>query len=399
MAKQFGSQLDLQKIPVLNLVMQTAASGNPPSSPTNGQLWYDTTNNKAKVYENGSWVDIYSTAAAGGPAGGDLSGSYPNPQIATGVIVDADVAAANKDGAVGTPSLRTLGFTSQQALAGNTRLNTLLSNTAPNGNCDFGGNRIINLADPTGPTDAATKSYVDTAAQGLDAKQSVKCASTTDFPLINAAGTFDGITPVIGDRVLLKNQTAPAQNGVYSVAAGDSHLYRTSDMDAWTEVPGAFVFVEQGTTQADTGWVCTSDQGGTLGTTAVTWVQFSGAGQITAGAGLTKTGNTLDVGQGTGITVAADTVALDTAYADGRYALASAAGTVRKYTAVLGALSAGVALNIVHNLNTTDVIAAFRLVSTNADMVLDWRVVDAYTIAVTPDVAYSANSMRVVVMG
>jgi hypothetical protein len=83
-------------------------------------------------------------------------------------------------------------------------------------------------------------------------------------------------------------------------------------MDTWAEVPGAYVWVEQGTMNGDTGWVCTSDQGGTLNTSQISFTQFSGAGSINPGAGLTKTGNTIDVGQGAGITVAADTVAVAT---------------------------------------------------------------------------------------
>ena len=98
---------------------------------------------------------------------------------------------------------------------------------------------------------------------------------------------------IAGDRVLVKNQSTASQNGIYVVAAGA--WSRSSDMDAWTEFPGAFTFVEEGTTQADTGWVCTVNQGGTLGTTAVTWVQFSSTGAYLAGNGLTLTGNTFSV--------------------------------------------------------------------------------------------------------
>ena len=90
---------------------------------------------------------------------------------------------------------------------------------------------------------------------------------------------------------------------------------RATDTDAWAELPAAFTFVEQGTANADTGWVCTADQGGTLNTTAITWAQFSGAGSVVAGAGLTKTGSTLDViGTANRITVAADSVDISTAY-------------------------------------------------------------------------------------
>tara|TARA_R110000822_G_scaffold6730_1_gene28291 strand:- start:444 stop:1235 length:792 start_codon:yes stop_codon:yes gene_type:complete len=124
-------------------------------------------------------------------------------------------------------------------------------------------------------------------AQGLDPKASCVAATTANITL-SAAQTIDGISLIAGDRCLVKNQTTTADNGIYLVASGA--WTRTTDMDAWVEVPGAFTFIEQGTTQADTGWVCTSNAGGTIGTTAITFVQFAGVGSYTAGTGLTLTG-------------------------------------------------------------------------------------------------------------
>jgi hypothetical protein len=168
--------------------------------------------------------------------------------------------------------------------------------------------RITSLADPTGALDGANKQYVDAVAQGLAPKDSVRAATTANIVIataLNAADVIDGVTLANGDRVLVKDQSAPAENGIYVVAASPA---RATDADAWAELPAAFTFVEQGTVNADTGWVCTADQGGTLNTTAVTWAQFSGAGAIVSGAGLTKTGSTLDVGAGAGIQVNADSV-------------------------------------------------------------------------------------------
>ena len=128
---------------------------------------------------------------------------------------------------------------------------------------------------PSASTDIANKTYVDTVAQGLDTKASVVAATTVDITL-SGAQTIDGISVVAADRVLVKNQTLSQNNGLYLCASGA--WTRTTDMNTWAQVPGAYVFVEDGTTQADTGWVCTSNAGGTLGTTAITWAQFSGAG-------------------------------------------------------------------------------------------------------------------------
>jgi hypothetical protein len=140
---------------------------------------------------------------------------------------------------------------------------------------------------PSAATDIANKDYVDTVAQGLDPKASCVAATTIDITL-SAPQTIDGIALTAGDRCLVKNQTAQADNGIYVVAAGS--WTRASDMNAWAEVSGAFTFIERGTTQADTGWVCTSNAGGTLGTTPITFVQFAGVGSYTAGTGLTLTG-------------------------------------------------------------------------------------------------------------
>jgi hypothetical protein len=166
----------------------------------------------------------------------------------------------------------------------------------------------MGLGDPQGAQDAVTKAYVDLTVQGLEPKQSVRAASTANIATLSGPMTLDGVALVAGDRVLVKDQTTASQNGIYVVAAGG--WARSIDADVWGELVSAYVFVESGTVNADMGYLSTVDPGGTLGTTAVTFVQFTAAGQILAGAGLTKSGNTLDVGAGTGIAVAADTVGL-----------------------------------------------------------------------------------------
>lgn len=164
----------------------------------------------------------------------------------------------------------------------------------------------------TNTTQIATTAFVTTAVDnarvGLDVKESVKAATTANITLSNTQ-TIDGVALSVGDRVLVKDQSTGSQNGIYIVSA--TAWTRATDADTNAKVnPGMFVFVEQGTTNADSGWVLSTDAPITLDTTALTFAQFSGAGQIIAGNGLTKTGNTLNVGAGTGITVGADDVAL-----------------------------------------------------------------------------------------
>jgi hypothetical protein len=160
------------------------------------------------------------------------------------------------------------------------------------GNMNANSNNITNLAEPTADSDAATKLYVDNAVEGLDVKGSVKVATTANITL-SGTQTIDDIAVVADDRVLVKDQSTASENGVYVVAAGA--WSRADDADTFDKHAGAFFFVEEGTTNADNGFVGTVDTGGTLDTTDITFVQFSGAGQITAGTGLTKSGNTINV--------------------------------------------------------------------------------------------------------
>lgn len=162
----------------------------------------------------------------------------------------------------------------------------------PTGSVSLNSQLITNLADPVSDQDAATKFYVDSVAQGLDVKASVVAATTGNITL-SGLQNIDGISVGAGDRVLVKNQDAPEENGIYIASA--SAWTRSSDANTWAELVSAYTFVETGSTYADTGWVCTVNQGGTLGTTAVTWTQFSGAGTYLAGTGLTLTGNTFSI--------------------------------------------------------------------------------------------------------
>ena len=177
------------------------------------------------------------------------------------------------------------------------------------------------------------KSYVDAVANGLDVKASVRVATTTNLAgsYNNGAGTItassngaisiDGVTLSVDDRVLVKDQTTQTQNGFYKVTTTGSGsaafvLTRTPDADAASELTGgAFTFVEEGTANADNGYVLTTNGTPTLGTTNITFEQFSGAGQISAGNGLTKTGNTIDaVGTSNRISVSANAIDISTSY-------------------------------------------------------------------------------------
>jgi hypothetical protein len=169
-------------------------------------------------------------------------------------------------------------------------------NVTINGSLDMNsatGSTITGLSTPTADSDAANKAYVDSVAQGIDAKASCLAATTANITL-SGTQTIDGVAVTAGQRVLVKDQSVSANNGIYVASAGG--WTRATDADTWAELVSAYTFIEQGTANGNNGYICTVQAGGTLGVTPVTWVQFSGAGQINAGAGLTKTGNTLAVG-------------------------------------------------------------------------------------------------------
>ena len=178
------------------------------------------------------------------------------------------------------------------------RTNTLDQMAAPTSAVSLNSQKITGLADPTGDNDAANKGYVDGVAQGLDVKDSVVATTTANGTLSTAFAngqSIDGVTLQTGDRILIKNQSTASQNGIYNVNASGAPS-RATDMATGSNAAGAFVFVEQGTVNAENGFTCTSDTGSAVvGTNNLTFAQFSGAGQIIAGSGIAKSGNELSV--------------------------------------------------------------------------------------------------------
>jgi len=242
------------------------------------------------------------TIASGSVESSMLAGSIANSKL------------ANSSVTVGSTSIDLGG--SATAIAGVTELDVdnvnvngnTISTTNSNGNLvldpngtgtvDVSSARITNVATPTATGDAANKAYVDAQLQGLDVKNSVRVATTANGTLASAFAngeTVDGVTLATNDRILIKNQSTGSENGIYTVNASGAPT-RATDFDSNSEVTGgAFFFVEEGTANADNGFALTNDGAITVGTTALVFTQFSGAGQLTAGDGLAKSGNTFSV--------------------------------------------------------------------------------------------------------
>ena len=219
---------------------------------------------------------------------------------------------------------------------------------APTGSVSLNSQTITNLSDPVNAQDAATKGFVEATSQGLDVKDSVKAATTGNITIstaLNNGDTLDGVTLADNDRVLVKDQSTSSQNGIYIVGSSPA---RASDLAAGADAAGMFTFVEQGTVNADNGFDCTSNKGSAVvGTNDLTFAQFSGAGQITVGDGLDKSGNTLsvDLKANGGLVIESTEIAID-------LAASSITGTlpVTKLTSLTATVSE---LNILDGVTST----------------------------------------------
>ena len=254
---------------------------------------------------------------------GTLIGSGDTNTVTNTMIENSTITLGSSTLTLGATTTAIAGIT--QLDVDNIRTNgNTISSTDSNGNIildpngsgtvDVNSSRITSVTDPTGDQDAATKAYVDSVANGLDVKESVRVATAAALSAVtynngngtltanaNGALSVDGVTVSVNDRILVKDQASAVQNGIYKVTAtgGASAVFvltRSPDADTAAELTGGtFFFVEEGTANADNGYVATHNGTPTFGSTSIAFAQFSGAGQISAGDALTKTGNQLDV--------------------------------------------------------------------------------------------------------
>ena len=303
MATRFVTNLDLVQNQILNGRFEQVPT-DPTTGNFNGRLIYNATEGTIKVYDEGTstWrkmlhgVTSTTTALVPSESNGSVSLSIADVvnNGASGLISGAD--KKKLDDATAADSVSTLVIRD--------------------------GSGRFQVATPSADLDAANKGYVDSARAGLDVKQSVKVATTGPITLstgLEEGDEIDGYTLVAGDRVLVKDQDTASENGIYIVAETGAPT-RALDADSSAEVtPGMFTFVEQGTLNADSGWVLITDGDVALGTTALEFSLFSVAGNILAGEGLSKTGDTLNVNvDDTTIEISGDTLRIAaTAAGDG----------------------------------------------------------------------------------
>lgn len=278
MARKFLTDIDLAQNHLINALLEVIA-GNA-TSPADGRIWYDSTNHTVKTQINGSVVDL----------------------LARSTHTGQQTASTISDFATAVEAIR------------------LDQMSTPTADVAWGSHKITGLANPTNAQDASTKNYVDTALStataGLSYKAPVRFATTANDGLTGLTAR-DGVTPSAGDRVLVKNQTTAADNGIYLAASGS--WTRALDADSAGELPGGTIVpVDQGTTNADTMWMLAANVV-TVGTTAQTWAPF--------GAGSTYTA-------GNGISIASGIISAVTAAASGLVNPVGAGGLAVDYTQV-----------------------------------------------------------------
>jgi hypothetical protein len=362
-----GVAWDLQQAAGANNYIQYNTDNNFAGS---SKFTFDPTSNTLAVTGNANITTVNATTgnittvnSSNLNATGDIISSAGNVRANLNITADGNVSAnnanittllttanANITSTAKVVNLETANIYSNTAGTANLVITAGNIKLAASGSIDANSVKITNLATPTASSDAATKGYVDSTAQGLDVKNSVR-AATTGNRALSGLTAVDGVTIVANDRILVRAQTTASENGIYVAASGA--WTRSVDTDTTGKITGGtFTFVEEGTNYADTGWVVTTNGSPVLGTDAIYWTQFSGAGAYTASTGLTLTGGAFsitDTSVTTGSYGGSDQVATFTVNQQGQltaagntYIQANAAnlsGTVLKSTIVTSSLT------------------------------------------------------------
>jgi len=435
----FLDHVDFAKVEARNLVTHKLAS--PPTSPVLGQRYFDTTLVKEGVYNGASWdyagsgavTSITATApltSTGGntptlsisPASGSLAGSMALSdfvKLGASTALNTASAIVQRDSsgnfAAGTITATLTGTSSNAANLGTqapayytaranqtgTQTSATISdfNTAvytarldqlavPTNNISLNGLKIVSLADPTNAQDGVTKNYADALIATGNNKGTARVAASANITLATPGTAIDSVTLAAGDIVLLTAQTTASQNGLYVFNGATSALTRTTNANLSGEIrPGLFVFAAEGTLNGSNGYTLTTPNPIVLETTALTFVQTSGAGQIIPGTAITKVGNVINAVGGAGLLTNTTNLAIDPTI------------VVRKYSSMLGD-GTSTSITITHNLNNPTLDYSLSLVaSPYTKMISTVSFPTANTATFTFALAPSVSQYRVSLFG
>lgn len=380
---RYASALELMQVPVRQLVPEKSATA--PASPVAGQMWVDTSVTPAKLrwHDGTQWINADGTSI---PAGYITDALISNAAgISLAKLATDPLARSNHTGT--QPAATISDF---DARVRTSRLDQL---TAPNGQVDLNGQRLVNLGNPTLGTDAVNKSYVDNARAGISVKDPVRVAATGNVALSSPGAAIDGVTLEVGDRFLAPIQNTATQNGIYVFNGPTTAATRSEDANSAGEVfDGSMIAVAEGT-HAGYQFIQTATASGAPGSWTQSWIVFQTGGQTyLAGNGLKISGTTFAIDGPVSI-------------ANGGTGASTAAGAragiaaLTRYAETLPALSAGVAYTVTHGLGTQDVVPVFRTMADNRRIDLDWVAASATTLTVTSDIAFAAGAIRAVIAG
>ncbi len=409
MSKLVLANLDLNGNQILGLRVEVLASDPAGGGLYEGRLWFNSTTDLLKYYNGSAVVSLGTGGGVSSLTVDNASieniGDATDPSIRVKAlgITNAMLAGSIANSKLATDPLARGNHTGTQAAATISDLATVVKAyrldefAVPTADVSLNSHKLTNVTDPSSAQDAATKNYVDAVAAGLAPKDAVRVSSTAAITLATGAengDTLDGVTLATGDRILLRHQAAPAENGIYVVAASGAPT-RATDADSSADLLGAAVFVSEGTTWGNTLWVMTTDGPITVDTTGLVWAQFGGPGEYTASNGVTKTGSDFAIENSGVLTVAHGGTGAATAAA----ALA-ALGGVGRYATDIGD-GAATSYVLTHGLTADKdkVVLVRQNASPYAEVLCDVEFTSTTTITLKFAVAPTSNQYRAVVIG
>jgi hypothetical protein len=348
------TNIDVNGNQILNLVLQILASD--PGSPTEGQIWYNSTSHKFKARTNGSTIEFASVA-----------------ELSSYITASSTNTLTNK-----TFDAEGAGNSLSNVSVSNLKNGVLITSTS-----------LAGAADTNIPSTLAVKTYIDNAVLGIDWKESVRAATTANGVLANAYANgqvIDGITLATGDRILLKDQSAAAENGIYIVQAAGAPV-RATDADSGNDVWNAAVYVREGTTNANTSWVNSNATLPTINVTSLTFAQLSGA---TTPDATTTTKGKVELATQAETEARTDNVRVvtpDTLINFGK-----------RFTANIGD-GASTSIDVTHNLGTKDTVCEVYTVADDTKVICEVTHLSTTATRFIFAVAPTSNQYRVVIFG